>query len=391
MGVGSGYQLRAVDEFGNTATSSSFTIAAFSVTNPRNGDLWARGQFDPVIRWTDTASPEVRLALYRGYREVLDLSDGWILNQGTFTQNIEIPDSLGGGSDYFVRVSIRKPNGEIWEVDSDRFTVAYSDNERQGAANLSTSRNSTGGIDYSGDTDFWSIHCQPLHTYNVRLESDTDVRLELFQGSDLICSNIGKNLRWDSDIGGAYFLKVTGLAGQEGTYTISVDEEPFPEAHRIISVSLGGTALLSNGFEATGFGAEASVFYSPIRYTDIGLSYNMLQASEAMHAIIDPSDEELFGIMGLSAGIQTPELANLSLRAGANYSFVVSEPQYYWIDPRYEDVTDEFVSSVKPYFGLDWKVFSRRYGSALFLRLQRSFSSFKAGKMSFGLVFSSAN
>lgn len=389
MGVGSGYRLRAVDEFGNVATSSNFSIIAFNITSPSNRDVWSRGEITPTIQWTDISSPEVKLVLMRSNDRICEITNGWIPNQGIFSQRIEIPETWAGGNDYFVRVSVRNTNREVWEIDSERFTISFSDNERQGASNLSIDNTNTGMIDYPEDVDYWTIRCLPLHSYELSMQSNNIARMEIYLNTSLISTNAENSVRWDSDMGGTYYLKVTGLLGQEGSYTITPIEKQYPEAHRTISTSLGGTTLLSNGFNYAGIGIEAGLFYSPLRYSDIGVSFCLMQANEAMQAIIDPSDGEIFSVLELSAGLQSPELTDLSVRAGVSYNLVLSEPQYYWINPEYDDVSDAFVSGISPYFGLDWKVFSQRYGNALFVRLQRSFVSFKAGRMSLGLVFSS--
>jgi len=389
MGAGSGYRLRAIDEFGNTATSSRFSIVAFNVTSPSRSDVWARGEITPTIEWSDISSPDVKLVLMKSHNQISEITDGWIPNQGSFSESIQIPETWAQGNNYSVRVIIRNSSGDVWEVDSEPFTISYSDNEIQGASRLYIDKNNTGVIDYSGDVDFWRIGCQSLHSYKIAIQSTNNVNMKIYHRGSLISTTTENNLSWNCDTSGDYYLKVTGLDGQEGAYSVTVIEEQYPEVHRRTSVNLSGTSLLSNGFNYAGIGIEAGLLYSPFRYSDIGLSYYLMQASESMQTIIDPSNRETHSILELSAGLQSPELINLSLRAGVGYNFVISEPQYYWINPEYEDISDAFVSGIKPYVGLDWKVLSQRYGSALFVRLQRSFISLKAGRMSLGLVFSS--
>lgn len=385
--AGSGYSLTATDAYGNTASSSSFSILPVNVSSPSAAETWRRGECHPTIRWTGMGN-EARVQLMRGAQVVAELTDDWIANTGEYRASVTIPETWLGGDGYYVRVSVRTDSGEVLEGDSDQFSIAYSDNEVLGGLNLSIEDANTGMIDYPDDIDYWIIRCLPMHTYEITMESNASAVMEVYQNANIIATSIDNRVCWDSDMGGTYFLKITGLPGQEGSYAITPNEKQYPEAHRTVSISIAGTTLLSNGFNYGGIGFEAGVSFSPVRYIDVGVSYSMMQANEAIQAIVDPSNRDLFSVMELSAGLQSPELTGLSARAGASYNIILSEPQYYWISPEYNDLSDAFVSGIRPYFGLDWKVFSERYGSAIFVRLQRSFISFKAGRMSIGMVIS---
>lgn len=391
IGVGSGYYIKAVDSFGNSATSSSFSIQPFSITSPASGSTWARGHISPLIQWSDRSSPEVKLVLMQGSRQIQELTNGWVLNQGSLSPQIDVLETWSGEEDYFVRVSVRTIDGYVWSRDSERVRLPFSDNERQGAARLSTETSSSGIVDYSEDVDYWRVTCLPKHTYEFALETSSSICMDIYKDSQLLSAHVGNTACWDSELGGVYYLKLTGTPGQEGSYTISPTVTQFPEVLRPFRVSAEVTALLSNGFTNASTGVAGGLSYSPIRFVELGASAYVLPGQEAMQSISDPELKEDFTFLGFSAGLQSPELMGLSVRAGATYDFLVSAPQFYWLKPEYEDLEGAFVSGIRPYISLDWKAFSQRYGNALFVRLQRSFISPEAGRMSLGIVYAIDN
>ena len=108
-GIGILFRIRVVDSSTppDDGFSDQFQITTdIEVTNPVSGTIWAWGQVDNVVEWSDSFSDSVYITLYKGGSYVGDVSDGWVQNTGSYTRTEPVPESWGTGEDeYAVRVS----------------------------------------------------------------------------------------------------------------------------------------------------------------------------------------------------------------------------------------------------------------------------------------------
>lgn len=341
MGLGSGYRLLASDEYGNTATSSRFSIQPVNVTSPSTWSSWARGEIHPTITWSGSGA-EANVTLLRNGRLVTSLSDGWVPNKGELRPSVTIPETWPGGSIYTVEVSLRDQSQTVVRGSSRTFSIEYSDNEIEGPVTLSTIH-ASGCIDYSDDIDRWRFRASEHTLHRFEVSGASEYRLSITSNTgEPITVDTGRSISFTSDSTTWYHLCIRDNPEHTalGDYEISRSIRTEHERHRTYGGVLGmtGTATDSNTY----VGFEFRFVLSPIRYIECNVSGHTLTAEQTY----------TYGFLSSYIGLRTPRLAGISLLAGAAYDLRVSRPDDLWFQEGRIVEDARFDSGIRSFIGL---------------------------------------
>ncbi len=365
IGTGAGFKFKIIDDYGNTATSSSFSIDPLYVYWISNNGYWQRGHYSCSVKWNGIGD-EAFVELYQGSSSVFDLSDGWINNTGQFECELEIPENWPGGSDYKVQVTLRNATGNEYRGFSENITLPYSDNQRQGANSIRPGDTISGELINDSDIDYFMFRAAENMVYTVKLSGDEGCSLVLRRGGGSLEScQTGGRVKYTCYNPGECFINITGPAGYESqTYEIQLSEGMRPERHRKFGGWVGYTYT---GADSIGYsGVDCGFFYSPIRYTEIGINAYVIGYTNSGIVL------NKFTYCGGWVGLRSPRIWKMELLAGASYDFRLSGDEWYYT-PEDEVATPPQDGSFRPYVGVDFLVQGQRYESITTIRLGISF------------------
>jgi len=181
-GIGSKYELKLTDNFGNYGWSERFAISAadiIDVTDPGTGTEWVYYTTDNTVTWNTSGlqSTSVDIVLYKNGSLLETLVTG-TNNDGSWTFGDIIPDSWEIGSDYQIKII---DNYEDWGY-SEEFSVV----ESTGADVVEVTEPTVSTVWTHFDIGL-SIDWQYPSLLNVEGELSGDlISISLYDGEDLV-------------------------------------------------------------------------------------------------------------------------------------------------------------------------------------------------------------
>ncbi|MCK5134010.1 MAG: hypothetical protein KAR40_17910 [Candidatus Sabulitectum sp.] len=378
------YFVQITDSYGNEANSDRFHINDICVTSPDSRSVWERGDLSPLISWRSGNDSDVWLRLQRNGSVVFDITEGWVTTTGDFRAELTIPETWSGGDNYQVEVRSRNAVGEISKGYSDFFTIPHSDNEIAGANTLGARLTSQGEISYPTDLDFWEFNISTDSLYILEVKTqDALVNCSITQrGGDRLLSTVSsrEKLEIDPVRNGTCFLSITAHNSALTSYQIRLRSKIRPESLRPIGIAAG----YETAFSVPGVaGAYISASYSPVRFAAVSVGWNYLYGTEPF-GYIGPSTD-MFNYVSVGASLISPEYSRVSLIGGANYKFVLSEPELFWMNDEYEDNEIMYQNGIKPFAGLRVKLAYEHFGNAWFLLALQEYVNGELGLTSIGI------
>lgn len=202
-GTGDNYSLLIADDLGNEYESSDFRIDAIHISYPNSGTVWHDGATDLEISWTG-GTRIVSIDLYRGSTKVLELAR-LIDNTGNYTWSGSISSSIGGSSQYEIRVT--DDNGNVGR--SERFNIQISDNSIHGAQQIE--EYSTGEFESEDDLlDYWKIDAEVGFGYLIETNTpNINITIKDNLGNDIQYRSGNGQIFWIADASAYYYIRVS--------------------------------------------------------------------------------------------------------------------------------------------------------------------------------------
>lgn len=372
------YRIFISNATGARIGSELFRVVPVHILCPR-GAVWSRteGASRSVI-W-ESLGDEALITFCESGDEVIELSDGWIPNSGSFEFGGTLPEDLNSQGRYSIKVQVRDSSGSV-RSGSGNVEILASDNEPEGAIRLSEGINA-GTLDYPTDVDYWRFVGLPNNRYNFKINGDGDYILRIFSRNGVeVAENSGDDLGWtcsESDQSGQYFLRIEDIYGiASRQYSIDFQEQLAREKHRLYGMFIGLDYLEVDSL--SGWGFDCSSFYSPIRYTELGINLHNLFFEELNYVYLS-------GWLGL----RSPRLWRIELLGGVAYDLDISDDEAlaYWEEHIAGSREPLLESGLHPFAGLDLLLSGERFGKVTTLRINTFFSDGELGRISAGIGF----